>query len=88
MLNLIGLWMSFLGGFLLFLDSLRISDRLPDHGLILVPNKTYKHPVWKFVAPLGFALVTVGFALQLPAACSAHHEQQPTSIYESVEHGP
>jgi hypothetical protein len=31
--------------------------------------------VWRFAAPIGFFLVMVDFALQLPAACAAKNPQ-------------
>ena len=42
----------------------------------------------KIFEPVGFALVTVGFALQLPAACSALREQAPAGVHESVRVWP
>jgi hypothetical protein len=71
LLNVIGLVASFLGGVLLFLDSLQMGDRLPRSGLKLGPDPPFQQPAWRFVARAGFGLMTLGFALQLPAACSA-----------------
>jgi hypothetical protein len=88
LLNVIGLVASFLGGVLLFLDSLQMGDRLPRSGLKLGPDPPFQQPAWRFVARAGFGLMTLGFALQLPAACSAHDEQQPAGVHESVEYGP
>ena len=68
LLNVIGLVVSFLGGALLFLDSLQMGHRLPRNGLKLAPDPPFQHSAWKFVAPMGFFLVTTGFALQFPAA--------------------
>jgi hypothetical protein len=79
LLNVIGLVASFLGGVLLFLDSLQMGDRLPRSGLKLGPDPPFQQPAWRFVARAGFGLMTLGFALQLPAACSAHDEQQPAA---------
>ena len=88
LLHVIGLIVSFLGALLLFLDSLRINDRLPGTGVTLAADEPYKHPLWKFVASTGFALVALGFALQLPAACNAHFDQEPADVHETLDYGP
>jgi hypothetical protein len=54
-----------------FCDSCRTSSRQTKDGFIFGFQGIWKWKVWDFAARIGFLLVTVGFALQLPAACAA-----------------
>ena len=86
LLNVTGLIVSFLGGILLFLDSLRTGSRFSEMSVFLSYPPFWRHPAWRLAAPVGFIFVTLGFALLLPAAFAATKEQQrkqPKTLYNA-----
>jgi hypothetical protein len=64
------------------------NDRLPGTGVTLAADEPFRRALWKLVESAGFALVTLGFALQLPAACNAHFDQEPADVHQSLDRGP
>jgi hypothetical protein len=68
-LNIVGLVLGFIGAFLAFLDSWRTGSRFSERGVKLGYEPTLNTWFWKSCGSIGFALITISFALQLFAAC-------------------
>lgn len=67
--NIIGLVIGFLGALLAFLDSYRTSSRFVKSGVKLGYEENLNTWFWKSCGNVGFALITLSFAIQLVATC-------------------
>ncbi|MBW4422298.1 MAG: hypothetical protein KME13_24305 [Myxacorys californica WJT36-NPBG1] len=66
-LNIIGLILGFIGAFLAFLDSWRTGSRFDENSILVGYGPSLNTVFWNWCGRVGFALITIGFVLQLIA---------------------
>jgi len=64
-MTVFALALNFIGTLLVFLDSCRMANRLPEDGITLGYDETHKTWYWRWCGRVGIALVGIGFLLSL-----------------------